>query len=176
MESRLREKFSELKPGAAVPPKIGDVIGALMSEKCAFNFCDTTTTSGRDYRRGIHYNSHYAHRRGRQNCSPCLCFLPHPSQNGVFLSFVKSFEIRGVCIFSRLDASARFALKALAFPPLVWYSISALGYWREVDIWLLQSENPLRNSALCWGCSFLPAFFASWIAWPRRCPLPLAFC
>ena len=125
MESRLREKFSELKPGAAVPPKIVDVIGALMSEKGAFNFCDTTTTSGIDYRRGIHYNSHYAHRRGRQNCSPCLCFLPHPSQNGVFLSFVKSFEIRGVCIFSRPDASARFALKALAFPPLVWYSISA---------------------------------------------------
>ena len=29
VESRLREKFSELKPGAAIPPKIGDVIGAL---------------------------------------------------------------------------------------------------------------------------------------------------
>jgi hypothetical protein len=53
VESRLREKFSELKPGAAVPSKIGDVIGALMSENGAFKFCDTTTTSGRDYRRGI---------------------------------------------------------------------------------------------------------------------------
>ena len=54
VESRLREKFLELKTGAAVPAKIGDVIGALMSEKGAFKFCDTTTTSGRDYRRGIH--------------------------------------------------------------------------------------------------------------------------
>lgn len=53
VESRLREKFLELKPGAAVPAKIGDVIGALMSENGAFKFCDTTTTSGRDYRRGI---------------------------------------------------------------------------------------------------------------------------
>ena len=54
VESRLREKFSELKPGAAIPPKIGDVIGALISENGVFRFCDTTTTSGRDYRRGIH--------------------------------------------------------------------------------------------------------------------------
>lgn len=53
VESRLREKFAELKPGAAVPPKIGDVIGALISENGAFKFCDTTTTSGKDYRRGI---------------------------------------------------------------------------------------------------------------------------
>lgn len=53
VESHLREKFSELKPGAAVPPKIGDIIGALISENGAFRFCDTTTASGRDYRRGI---------------------------------------------------------------------------------------------------------------------------
>ena len=54
VESRLREKFLELKNGATVPAKIGDVIGALMSENGAFKFCDTTTTSGKDYRRGIH--------------------------------------------------------------------------------------------------------------------------
>ena len=54
VESRLREKYSELKLSAAVPVKIGDVIGALMSENGAFKFCDTTTTSGKDYRRGIH--------------------------------------------------------------------------------------------------------------------------
>ena len=54
VESRLREKFLELKTGAAVPAKIGDVIGALMSEDGTFKFCDTTTTSGRNYRRGIH--------------------------------------------------------------------------------------------------------------------------
>ena len=54
VESRLREKFSELKPGTTVPSKIGDVIGALISEHGVFRFCDTTTTSGRDYRRGIH--------------------------------------------------------------------------------------------------------------------------
>ena len=55
VESRLREKFLELKTGAAVPAKIGDVIGALMSENGAFKFCDTTTTSGKDYRRGIQF-------------------------------------------------------------------------------------------------------------------------
>ena len=54
VESRLREKFLELKTGAAVPAKIGDVIGALMSENGAFKFCDTTTTSDKDYRRGIY--------------------------------------------------------------------------------------------------------------------------
>lgn len=54
VESRLREKFLELKTGVAVPAKIGNVIGALMSENGAFKFCDTTTTSGRDYQRGIH--------------------------------------------------------------------------------------------------------------------------
>ena len=54
VESRLREKFLELKNGAAVSAKIGDVIGALMSENGAFKFCDTTTTNGKDYRRGIH--------------------------------------------------------------------------------------------------------------------------
>ena len=53
VESRLREKFSELKPGAAIPPKIGDVIGALISENGTFKFCDTTAASGRNYRRGI---------------------------------------------------------------------------------------------------------------------------
>lgn len=53
VEARLREKFSELKPGVAVPSKIGDVIGALISENGAFKFCDTTTVSGKDYRRGI---------------------------------------------------------------------------------------------------------------------------
>ena len=53
VESQLRKKFAELKPGAAVPPRIGDVIGALLSENGAFKFCDTTTISGRDYRRGI---------------------------------------------------------------------------------------------------------------------------
>ena len=55
VESRLRDKFLELKTGAAVPAKIGDVIGALMSENGAFKFCDTTTTSGRDYRHGIQF-------------------------------------------------------------------------------------------------------------------------
>lgn len=54
LESRLRELFQELKPGAGVPLKIGDVIGALISENGIFNFCDTSTISGKDFRRGIH--------------------------------------------------------------------------------------------------------------------------
>lgn len=53
VETRLREKFAELKPSAGVPAKIGDVIGALLSENGAFKRCDMSTVSGRDYRRGI---------------------------------------------------------------------------------------------------------------------------
>lgn len=53
VETRLREKFTELKPGVSVPSKVGDIIGALLSENGAFKFCDTSTTSGKDYRRGI---------------------------------------------------------------------------------------------------------------------------
>ena len=53
VETRLREKFAELKPGTAVPLKVGDIIGALISENGAFKFCNTSTASGKDYRRGI---------------------------------------------------------------------------------------------------------------------------
>lgn len=53
VETRLREKFVELKPGAPVPSKVGDIIGALISENGAFRFCDVLTTSGKNYRRGV---------------------------------------------------------------------------------------------------------------------------
>lgn len=53
VECRLREKFAELRPRDAIPTKVGDIIGALFSEKEGFQFCDTTTPSGKDYRRGI---------------------------------------------------------------------------------------------------------------------------
>ena len=53
VETRLREKYAELKPGVPVPSKVGDIIGALLSENGAFKLCDTSTTSGKDYRRGI---------------------------------------------------------------------------------------------------------------------------
>lgn len=53
VESRLRELFQILKPDAQVPNKIGDVIGALLSEKGAYHFADLTTDSGKNYRRGI---------------------------------------------------------------------------------------------------------------------------
>ena len=53
VETRLRELFRELKPKATLPSKIGDIIGALLSENGAYHFVDTSTTSGKDYRRGI---------------------------------------------------------------------------------------------------------------------------
>lgn len=53
VETRLREKFAELKPGTSVPSKVGDIIGALLSDNGAFKFCDTATASGNNYRRGI---------------------------------------------------------------------------------------------------------------------------
>ena len=53
VETRLRELFKELKPGVTVPGKVGDIIGALLTENGAYHFCDTSTQSGKDYRRGI---------------------------------------------------------------------------------------------------------------------------
>lgn len=53
VESRLRELFQILKTGVTVPAKVGDIIGALLSENGAYHFSDLSTISGRDYRKGI---------------------------------------------------------------------------------------------------------------------------
>lgn len=53
VETRLRELFVELKSDVSVPAKVGDIIGALLSDSGAYNFCDTSTQSGKDYRKGI---------------------------------------------------------------------------------------------------------------------------
>lgn len=53
VESRLRELFQLLKPDVTVPAKVGDIIGALLSENGAYHFVDLSTVSGKDYRRGI---------------------------------------------------------------------------------------------------------------------------
>lgn len=53
LETRLRELFKELKPGSTVPSRTSDLIGALLTENGAYHFCDTSTPSGKDYRRGI---------------------------------------------------------------------------------------------------------------------------
>lgn len=53
VESRLRKLFQQLKPGAGVPTKVTDIIGALLSENGAYQFADLTTASGKNYRRGI---------------------------------------------------------------------------------------------------------------------------
>lgn len=53
VESRLRELFQILKPDAKVPAKVGEIIGALLSENGAYHFADLSTVSGRDYRKGI---------------------------------------------------------------------------------------------------------------------------
>ncbi len=53
VETRLRELFQLLKPGVTVPTKVGDIIGALLTENGAHHFADLSTASGKDYRRGI---------------------------------------------------------------------------------------------------------------------------
>lgn len=53
VETRLRELFVAVKPNAKEPEKIGDVIGALLSENGTFQFCDATSTSGKNFRRGV---------------------------------------------------------------------------------------------------------------------------
>ena len=69
----------------------------------------------------------------------------------------------------------RFSLETLAFSPLVWYSISVSGYWREVDIWLLQQRKSVAKLCLALGL-FSPCrrFSARWIA--MAAPLPSAVC
>ena len=53
IETRLRELFQEIKPGVAVPKGVTDIIGALLSDQGSYQFCDTSTSSGQNYRRGI---------------------------------------------------------------------------------------------------------------------------
>lgn len=53
VETRLRDVFRELKPGSGVPTKVEDIINALLVENGLFKFCDISTTSGKNYRRGI---------------------------------------------------------------------------------------------------------------------------
>lgn len=55
VETRLRELFQELKPNAVVPAKVGDIIGALLTENGAYHFADLSTVSGKDYCRGIQF-------------------------------------------------------------------------------------------------------------------------
>lgn len=53
VETRLRELFKELKSDANVPAKAGDLIGALLTDNGAYAFCDISSQSGKDYRKGI---------------------------------------------------------------------------------------------------------------------------
>lgn len=53
VETRLREKFAELKPDTTVPKEVTSIISALLADKGLFNFCDISTISGMNYRRGI---------------------------------------------------------------------------------------------------------------------------
>lgn len=55
VESRLRELFQQLKPGVSVPAKVGDIIGALLTENGVYHFSDLSTVSGRDYRKGVQF-------------------------------------------------------------------------------------------------------------------------
>lgn len=48
VETRLRELFQLLKPGVTVPTKVGDIIGALLTENGAYHFADLSTASGKD--------------------------------------------------------------------------------------------------------------------------------
>lgn len=55
VETRLRDVFIELKPGFGVPTRVEEIINALLVENGLFKFCDITTPSGKNYRRGIEF-------------------------------------------------------------------------------------------------------------------------
>ena len=106
----------ELKTGAAVPAKIGDVIGALMSENGAFKFCDTTTTSGRDYRRGIHslfegimaaYRNPAAHANLQYEKREAIEQIMLASQ---LMCSTSSLVIMSSHTYNPLDSAARFGI------------------------------------------------------------------
>ena len=53
VETKLREMFRELKPGCVEPGKIGDVVGALLTEGGAFHYCDLSTQDGKNFCKGF---------------------------------------------------------------------------------------------------------------------------
>lgn len=53
VESRMRELFRESNSSGAAPKHAADLIGALLSDKGTYHFCDTTEVSGRNFRQGI---------------------------------------------------------------------------------------------------------------------------
>lgn len=53
VETKLRELFHVLKPNAIEPQKIGEIIGALLTENGLYHYCDTSTQNGKNYCKGF---------------------------------------------------------------------------------------------------------------------------
>ena len=53
LETRLRELCTEVPCSISGSAKIGDIIAALLKEGGIFEFCNDTTSSGKNYRRGV---------------------------------------------------------------------------------------------------------------------------
>lgn len=53
VETKLRELFHVLKPDAIEPQKIGEIIGALLTENGAYHYCDTSSQDGKNFSRGF---------------------------------------------------------------------------------------------------------------------------
>lgn len=53
LETRLRELCTEVPCSISSSAKIGDIIAALLKDGGVFEFCNDTTSSGKNYRRGV---------------------------------------------------------------------------------------------------------------------------
>lgn len=53
IETKLREMFRELKPNSNEPQKIGDIIGALLTENGVYHYCDTVSQDGKNFCKGF---------------------------------------------------------------------------------------------------------------------------
>lgn len=53
VETQMRILFKQYNPTAVDPKDAASLIGALLSENGLHKFCDTSNTSGRNYRKGI---------------------------------------------------------------------------------------------------------------------------
>lgn len=53
VETKLREMFRDLKPDCIEPGKVGDIVGALLTENGAFHYCDLSSQNGKNYCKGF---------------------------------------------------------------------------------------------------------------------------
>ena len=112
VESRLRELFLELKPGASPPPNAAGLIGALLSEKGVYTFANDTTASDRNYRRGIQSLFEGAFAAYRNPASHDNLYISQPDNGEQALEITETMVRSGAVDIVIVDSVAALVPKA----------------------------------------------------------------